>query len=180
MYQYKGQPKFWDVENFETSEIIQYCYNERFSIVDPWNDEIIWGYSGLDFTGQGGFAHATNMRSVAEPTTPEYAWQWLGADYRMAEMFYSKNGVPIEEDRTYDYDNRLQLTTIPFDNYHKGYMQQGETTIKLHLDREPRFYAWLAVDRCIWLSLIHIFLITLLIKTHTSPGDLILLMHAMK
>ena len=29
-------------------------------------------------------------------------------------------------------------------------MQQGETTIKLHLDREPRFYAWLAVDRCIW------------------------------
>ncbi len=150
LYQYKGQPKFWDVENFETSEIIQYCYNERFSIVDPWNDEIIWGYSGLDFTGQGGFAHATNMRSVAEPTTPEYAWQWLGADYRMAEMFYSKNGVPIEEDRTYDYDNRLQLTTIPFDNYHKGYMQQGETTIKLHLDREPRFYAWLAVDRCIW------------------------------
>ena len=52
LYQYKGQPKFWDVENFETSEIIQYCYNERFSIVDPWNDEIIWGYSGLDFTGQ--------------------------------------------------------------------------------------------------------------------------------
>lgn len=150
LYQYKGQPKFWDVENFETSEIIQYCYNERFSIVDPWNDEIIWGYSGLDFTGEGGFAHATNMRSVAEPTTPGYAWQWLGADYRMAEMFYSKNGVPIEEDRTYDYDNRLQLTTIPFDNYHKGYMQQGETTIKLHLDREPRFYAWLAVDRCIW------------------------------
>jgi hypothetical protein len=150
LYYYTGQPKFWDVDNFKTSEIIQYCYNERFSIVQPWNEELIWGYSGLDFTGQGGFAHATNMRSVAEPTVPEYAWQWLGADYRMAELFYSKNGVPIEDDLTYDYDNRLQITTVPNDTYHKGYMQPGEKTIKLHLNREPRFYAWMAVDRCVW------------------------------
>lgn len=150
IYHFDRQPKFWDVNNFQTSEIIQYAYNERFSIVDPWNDEIIWGYSGVDFTGQGGFAHATNMRSVAEPTTPEYAWQWLGADYRMMELFYSKNGVPIEDDITYNYDNRLQLTTIPNDNYHKGYMQAGQRTINLHLNREPRFYAWMAVDRSVW------------------------------
>ena len=88
----KGQPKFWDVENFETSEIIQYCYNERFSIVDPWNDRDYMGLLWSGFYRSGGFAHATNMRSVAEPTTPEYAWQWLGADYRMAEMFYSEWG----------------------------------------------------------------------------------------
>ena len=150
LYEYKGQPKFWDVENFKSSEIIQYAYNERFSIVDPWNDEVIWGYSGLDFEGQGGFAHATNMRSVKDPTQASYAWQWLGADFRMVEMFYSKNGVPIEEDKTYEYDNRMQITTIPDDNYHKGYMQKGEKTIKLHLNREPRFYAWLTVDRSIW------------------------------
>lgn len=150
LYAYDGQPKFWDVENFQQSEIIQYAYNERFSIVQPWNEELIWGYSGLDFTGQGGFAHATNMRSVAEPTTASYAWQWLGADYHMAELFYSKNGVPIEDDKTYDYANRLQITTIPADNYHKGYMQVGQRTINLHLNREPRFYAWLTVDRCVW------------------------------
>jgi len=150
IYRYDGQPKFWDVENFQQSEIIQYAYNERFSVVEPWNEELIWGYSGLDFTGQGGFAHATNMRSVAEPTTASFAWQWLGADYRMAELFYSKNGVPIEDDKTYDYANRLQITTIPADNYHKGYMQAGQRTINLHLNREPRFYAWLTVDRCVW------------------------------
>ena len=159
LYVFERQPRFWDVENFKTSQIIQYCYNERFSIVDPWNDELIWGYSNLDYEGQGGFAHATNMRSVAAPTTPEYAWQWLGVDYRMLETFYSKNGVPIEDDITYDYDNRLQLTTIPNDTYHKGYMQAGERTIKLHLNREPRFYAWLAVDRGIW-------------RTHDLANDL--------
>lgn len=150
LYEYEGTPKFWDVDNFEKSEIIQYAYNERFSIVDPWNDEVVWGFSGLDFEGEGGFAHATNMRSVADPTQPSYAWQWLGADFRMTERFYTKNGVPIDEDKTFDYENRFEITTIPSDNYHKGYMQSGEKTVKLHLDREPRFYAWLTVDRSVW------------------------------
>lgn len=150
LYEYKKQPKFWDVDNFASSEIIQYCYNKRFSVVEPWNDELLWGYSGLDYEGQGGFAHASNMRSVAEPTTASFAWQWLGADYRMDELFYSKNGVPIEEDITYDYVNRLAITTVPTDTYHKGYMQPNEKTIKLHLNREPRFYAWMAVDRSVW------------------------------
>ena len=86
----------------------------------------MWGYSGLDYEGEGGFAHATNMRSVAEPTTASYAWQWLGADYRMDELFYTKNGVPIEDDNTFEYNNRLEITEIPEDTYHKGYMQAGE------------------------------------------------------
>ncbi|WP_352423222.1 RagB/SusD family nutrient uptake outer membrane protein [Proteiniphilum sp.] len=150
LYTFEGQPKFWDVDNFEKSEIIQYAYNKRFAIVDGWNDELLWGYSGLDYEGQGGFAHATNMRSVADPTQAGYAWQWLGADYRMTELYHTKNGVPIDEDKTFEYDNRLQITEIPDDNYHKGYMQAGQRTIKLHLNREPRFYAWMVVDRCIW------------------------------
>ncbi len=150
LYEFTGQPKFWDVGNFENSEIIQYAYNKRFSIVHPWNDELIWGFSGLDYEGQGGFAHATNMRSVADPTQAGFAWQWLGADYRMSELFYTRNGVPIEDDKTFDYENRLQVTAIPSDNYHKGYMQAGERTVKLYLNREPRFYAWMVTDRSIW------------------------------
>lgn len=150
LYTFRGQPKYWDMDNFQDSEIIRSCYNKRFCITDAWNAELIWGYSGLDYEGQGGFAHATNMRSVAEPETASYAWQWLGADYRMDELFYTKNGVPISEDKTFDFDNRMKITTIPDDGYHKGYMQAGEKTIRLHLDREPRFYAWMVVDRCVW------------------------------
>ena len=125
LYTFTGQPKFWDVDNFEKSEIIQYAYNKRFSIVAPWNEELLWGYSGLDYEGEGGFAHATNMRSVAEPTTASYALQWLGADYRMDELFYTKNGVPIEDDNTFEYNNRLEITEIPEDTYHKGYCRQA-------------------------------------------------------
>ena len=68
----------------------------------------------------------------------------------MSELYYTRNGVPVDEDKTFDYNHRLDITTIPDDTYHLGYMQPGEKTVKLYLNREPRFYAWVAVDRCIW------------------------------
>lgn len=153
LYEYNGAVKFWDQEDWEKSEIIKYCYNNRFSINDPWNDELIWGFSGVDYTGQGAFAHASNLRGDPDlPNTPEFSWQWLGGTYRMTELFYTKNGIPMEEDINFDYTKRHEITDIPEDNYHRGYMQAGEKTIKMHLNREPRFYAWMAVDRCIWRS----------------------------
>lgn len=158
LYQYKGLVKIFDEKDWEESEIIRYAYNNRFSIVDPWNDELIWGYSGLDYEGQGAFAHGCNMRTVEEPNTPEFAWQWLGASQQITELFYSKNGVPIEDDLTYNYENRYEVTKIPDDKYHQGYMQPGENTVHLHLNREPRFYAWMVVDRCVW-------------RTHDTKND---------
>lgn len=153
LYTYNKQVKFWDQADWDKSEIMHYCYNNRFSINDPWNDELVWGYSNLVYTDQGSFSHASNLRGDPEqPNTAEFSWQWLGGTYRMTELFYTKNGVPMDEDKTYPYENRFDFTTIPDDNYHLGYMQAGEKTIKMHLNREPRFYAWVAVDRCIWRS----------------------------
>jgi len=66
----------------------------------------------------------------------------------MAELFYTKNGVPITEDKTWDYAGRFQLkTATPSDTF---YIKKNEQTVKLHFDREPRFYADLAFDRGIW------------------------------
>jgi hypothetical protein len=158
LYEYKASLPYWDEDYYSKSEIAKYCYNNRYSIVDAWNDELVWGYSGISWSTQGSFQNATQVRSLSN-TSSTFSWQWLGATYKMEELFYSKNGVPIDEDKTYDYENRLQLTKIPEDVYHYGYMQRGETTVKLHLDREPRFYAWLAVDRSIW-------------RTHTTAYDM--------
>lgn len=158
LYKFDGAVKEFDQKVFYgdkgdgvgASEIVQYCYNSRFSITDPWNDECVWGFSGLDYEGQGSISHSTNMRSLENPGTPEYAWQWVGADYKVLELFYTKNGVSIDEDRTFDYEGRRNLVTIPDDTYHKGYVQPGETTVDLVLNREPRFYAWIAFDRGVW------------------------------
>lgn len=144
--------KFFDKDIWNESEIIQYCYNNRYSIVEPWNNELIWGYSNMNNYGgdQGTFQHACQCRRPDDQSVSDYSWQWLCATYRMGELFYTKHGVPINEDQTFDYENRLELTTIPDDTYHLGYMQPNEKTIKLYLNREPRFYSWLSVDNCYW------------------------------
>ena len=67
---------------------------------------------------------------------------------RVAEQYYSNNGVPIEEDFTYDYENRYKLRTAT--EVDKYFIQPNETTANLHFGREPRFYADLGFDRGTW------------------------------
>ncbi|MCX2452252.1 RagB/SusD family nutrient uptake outer membrane protein [Pedobacter sp. PLR] len=63
-------------------------------------------------------------------------------------MFYSNNGVPIEEDLTYNYSGRFELRTVPSatTSPYKYNLTPGYTTIGLHFDREDRFYASLSFD----------------------------------
>lgn len=151
LYEFSGQVKFWDQDDWEKSEIMKYCYNNRFSINDPWNSEVVWGYSNIYYTSSSSIAAASNLRGDPDnPNNATFSFQWLGTSFRMSELFYTRNGVPVDEDKTFDYNHRLDITTIPDDTYHLGYMQPGEKTVKLYLNREPRFYAWIAVDRCIW------------------------------
>jgi hypothetical protein len=71
---------------------------------------------------------------------------------KIAEMFYSDHGVPIEDDAEWassgKYANRYQIRTIT-DN-ERYIMRTGEQTASLNFDREPRFYANLAFDRSLW------------------------------
>lgn len=69
---------------------------------------------------------------------------------RVAEMFYSENGVPINEDTSYDFNNRFQTEIAPDDPVKKFYVQPGFRTAKLNLNREARFYASLGFDGGIW------------------------------
>lgn len=65
-----------------------------------------------------------------------------------ASKFYTKNGVPIDEDKTLDYSDITQLKESgPEDalNIFEGY----RTSI-LNFDREPRFYADLGFDGAIF------------------------------
>jgi hypothetical protein len=64
------------------------------------------------------------------------------------ELFYTNNGVPINEDKNWDYVNRNQLRDG--DAANTDYIKQGYTTIKAHFDREPRFYGSIGFDGGIW------------------------------
>jgi hypothetical protein len=72
----------------------------------------------------------------------------LAPPIKMAELFYTKNGVPITEDKTWDYAQRFALkTAVAADKF---YVKEGEQTVQLHYNREPRFYSSLGFDRGIW------------------------------
>ena len=72
----------------------------------------------------------------------------------MVETFYSKNGVPINEDLNWNYDNRYDITSITGnDEFHKYYVEHDYSTAELHLNREPRFYSTVGFDGGKWFSL---------------------------
>lgn len=72
----------------------------------------------------------------------------LSPTLKIAEMFYSKDGVPINEDKNWSYAQRFDLHTAGSGD--KLYIKEGYTTARLHFDREPRFYASLGFDGGIW------------------------------
>lgn len=161
LYSYEKQPYLFDREDYTANqENLQKLYDLRMLVVDPWNKELIWGFSNINVYGQGELAHSTNMRlplgyGDGVTNTPEYSWQWMGTTYRMAERYYTKNGVPIEEDQTFNLDKKWELTVTPnadSPEYQemRGIMQPGAETIRLYLDREPRFYANLGITGGYW------------------------------
>lgn len=81
------------------------------------------------------------------PTDQPSAVNYMSASWHMGELFYSNNGVPIDEDKYYDYANRYQLRRATPGDKHESYIATGEVTVMLHFNREPRFYADLGIDR---------------------------------
>ncbi|WP_212006049.1 RagB/SusD family nutrient uptake outer membrane protein [Chitinophaga sp. HK235] len=118
----------------------------RGSVTERWNTEIIWALSGrTDATLQ-----TYSMADRIDPSfpNPTYLSSYMAPTLRIAETFYSSNGVPINEDKTWDYGRRYELRTATYDE--RLNIQQGYTTARLHFDRENRFYASLGFDGGHW------------------------------
>lgn len=126
--------------------------------VANYNDGVIWAgnHSNTQFqTVQTPALYPNDGNEVAR----------FSATLKMAEMFYSQNGIPIDEDPYWDYEERYdimenvnaEIETDPDDpdagnvvglaDWHKYYIAEGETTAKLNYYREPRFYGNLGFDR---------------------------------
>lgn len=161
MYEYKKEPYLYDREDLSANpDKMKTLYDLRMVICDPWNKELIWGYSNLDYYNEGAIGHAANMRlpegyGGGTTNTPQYSWQWLATTYQVAARYYTENGLPIDQDLTYPYDRIHEIVKTPgaaeadYTSL-KGYMQPGIETINLYLHREPRFYANLGITGGYW------------------------------
>ncbi|MDR0386069.1 MAG: RagB/SusD family nutrient uptake outer membrane protein [Prevotellaceae bacterium] len=166
LYEFDKNIMTSDREDFALNSDLKTLYDLRMLIVDPWNKELIWGKT-YDYGDQYTMASACNIRKPerinGEPTQGGYtensgfSWQWMSATYKMLERYYTKNGLPIGEDLTFDMDSRLNIVTTPgVDEPEytplRGIFQPGKEIVKMYLDRELRFYANLGFTGGYWRS----------------------------
>ena len=131
-------------QQYGLTDTIQTQLSIRNSVCERWNSEIIWAntqsYSGVQ-------ALALPLLDVRYPENFLPRGE-LSPPLKIVEMFYSENGVPIDEDKTWDYGNRYDLRTAGRGD--RLHVREGYTTVNLHFNREPRFYASLGFDGGIW------------------------------
>lgn len=120
----------------------------RGSVTDRWNDEIVWGGTNSQISGTLQSWAQAKIALDLKAESRESTQSWWGPPLQIAEMFYSKNGVPIDEDINYDYENRYDIAEA--DQNQKRNIRVGFETAKLNMNRELRFYASLGFDGGIW------------------------------
>ena len=136
-----------DARNFRNDSIrLPFMYNYQYAMVTNWNEEVIWGCSRPAhlILNWHEVQRSINYKSSAETSTGD-AWQWFGPTLNATEFFYTQNGLPMDEDPTFDYAGRDSVVTIPTD--YSTVAQVGEQTAYMFLNREPRFYASIGFDR---------------------------------
>ena len=149
LYNFNAEPPTFDSYFYYNNQTIPTMYDLRYAITEPWNSELVWGNS-MPVGGSNSWWQIQAGALMKSPTSSsvEAAWQWIAPTMRMAELYYTRNGLPIDEDLNFDYENRFETSTAStLDPLNLVTIQNGQRTAKLNMGREARFYANLAFDR---------------------------------
>jgi hypothetical protein len=132
-----------------------YGMNVRGAVTQRYNNELVWGIGAqsswdLQIWSQARLLPA--MRNAPDNHLFGAAKATYAPTLATAERFYSKNGVPIEEDKEWAangwYNDRYEVQTITdADKYN---MKVGGETAILNFNREYRFYGSLGFDNATW------------------------------
>ena len=130
--------RMMDIE--KSVSVVNFKNDEALLLFAPsnYNTDYLWTWT-LPFLSSTDKDYSASVLSGVAPSM------------KIVEMYYTERGLPIEEDRMWDYSARYKLgiETNPF--YLNVVEQQNTPTVlNLHLRREPRFYAHIAADRCYW------------------------------
>lgn len=117
----------------------------RNAVTEKWNREIIWGNSNsrtwqLQYSSMAHIDPNNAGNNSVNGT--------LAPTIKIIEQFYTKNGVPMDEDKTLDFSNKNQLRTGTHDERFNNI--ENYRTARLHFDRENRFYANVGFDGGVW------------------------------
>lgn len=120
----------------------------RNAVCERWNSELIWGSTIAGTPGRPTYWIQLFACPQLDPAALNNDLKGqLAPTFKMAELFYTDHGVPINEDITWDYANRFKVKTATVQD---TYLQADYQTAGLHFNREPRFYADMAFDGAKW------------------------------
>lgn len=87
--------------------------------------------------------------SSSDPYYSSMLFGDLGTNIKMVNKYYTANGLPMEEDKTWKYGNGYTMSQEK-DPAYTNVIPLGEDVLSLHLQREPRFYASIAAPGLYW------------------------------
>ncbi|MBO9620712.1 MAG: RagB/SusD family nutrient uptake outer membrane protein, partial [Niabella sp.] len=136
-------------QGFALTDTVMKQNSIRAAVTDEsWNSELIWGSAA---------ASTTTLQSV---TVAHFNLNYggsngaiadQGATYKTTQFFYSKNGVPINEDKTLDFTNPAAIRAgTAAEKYNNT---QSYQSARINFDRENRYYASLGFDGGPWYQL---------------------------
>ncbi|MGL5681929.1 MAG: RagB/SusD family nutrient uptake outer membrane protein [Marinifilaceae bacterium] len=134
------------VSPFTLNDSLKHQLVLRQIIFDSWNKEYIWGATSNYSYGNVQYYSLPKLKNNWFSTS--YVKSALNPTFDLVNTYYTKNGVPIDEDKEFDYEGRFKLKQSVAQD--KWYIKEGVETVKLHFDREPRFYASIGFDGGIW------------------------------
>lgn len=120
---------------------------------DPWNSDIIWANAASKNSANalqvGSIISAMGKYGDQSASANAYSG-YFGVPITITEQFYTRNGLPIEEDNSWDYEGRKLLKQIDANQKYHLTAEKNEYTASCNMDREPRFYSSLLFDRSAW------------------------------
>ena len=129
-----------------TTDLLTHMRNIEASVqtFNYESDEALWMVrsDGTDFW-------TYTLPKLQSDNTSTLAGTQISPSMKMVEMFYTANGLPIDQDPSYNSGNLYSLTRET-DLTYTDVVSLNEDVLVLHTRREPRFYASIGADRCYW------------------------------
>jgi len=134
---------------YRMSDTLKRDLTLRGAFNEKWNSELVWGNTQTS---------SPLMRTFQQLCMPNFTtynhslggYKFIGVPLKIAEQFYTKNGLPINNDTSWEGLDPMALRDGNEANSY--YIEKGYTTVQLNFDREPRFYSTLGFDGGKWLG----------------------------
>jgi len=140
---------YFENSPFTLSETSLTQMSIRHSVCERINTESIWGLTG----GLADGIQKICMPRLDAAMNENDTHGSLSPTLKIVKQYYTKNGVPIEEDKTLDFSNANELRAATHEERYN--IKEGYKTARINFDRENRFYAHIGFDGGRWLMLYH-------------------------